>query len=248
MKVSLITVTYNSESTIRDTLQSVFGQKNVDVEYIIIDGKSSDNTLSIIEEYRDQISVFVSEKDKGIYDAMNKGISLATGDIVGILNSDDVFYDDYALSKIVAGFDESTEGVYADLIYVNQYDLAKLSRVYSSKGFKQGLIRYGFMIPHPTFYVRRDLFEQHGNYRLDFKIAADFELMARFMKAGVTLKRIPHYIVRMREGGASSSSFGGRLKQNMEIVNACRINGIYTNPLMISLKIPFKLLSYLKKP
>lgn len=248
MKVSIITVCYNSAATIRDTIESVLAQDYADIEYIIVDGASRDNTLDIINEYRDRIAKVVSEPDKGIYDAMNKGISMATGDVVGILNSDDFFTSNQSVSKLAAGFSEGVDAVYADLVYVKQHDKTQFSRLYSSASFDRWKIRFGFMIPHPTFYARKALFDRLGYYKLDYRVAADFELMARFFKAGITTRRVDAVVVSMREGGISSAGIRWRIHQNMEISRACNENGIFTLFPLLIIKLPFKLLSFIRKP
>lgn len=247
MKISIVTVSYNSEATIRDTIESVLSQTYQNIEYIVIDGASNDGTLSIINEYREKISLIVSERDNGIYDAMNKGIKMASGDVVGILNSDDVFFDAHSVQSIAENFSKDTDAVYADLVYVNRYDLNKLSRFYSSKNFSVAKIRFGIMLPHPTFYVRRTLFDKLGFYKTDYRVAADFELITRFVTSKIRLSRLPGCLVKMREGGISSSDFKGRVHQNFEIVRACRENNIHTNIFLVMLKLPFKLLSYFKR-
>ena len=234
MKVSIVTVCYNSEVTIEDTIKSIASQTYNDIEHIIIDGLSTDRTNKIIEEYSEIVSIYISEKDSGLYDAMNKGISLATGDVVGILNSDDVLADETVIDKIVKGFDDkSIDAVYSDLIYVSQYDLNKPSRYYSSKVFSKGLIRFGLMLPHPTFYVRKKYYEKLGLYKTNYRVAADFELLTRFIFSGLKLRRLPFVSVKMREGGVSSSGLLWRVHQNLEIVRACHENGLYTNIFLI---------------
>ncbi len=246
MKISIITVCFNSEETIRDTLESVIGQSYSNVEYIVVDGASNDSTLEIISEYSEKISQFVSEPDEGIYDAMNKGICMASGDYVGILNSDDIFSNKNSIKTLVDFIKLNNEAdvFFGDLVIVERNNLEKVLRSYSSKGFEKWKIRFGFMCPHPTFYVRRDLFGKLGCYKVDYRVSADFELMARFFCAGVKFKRFSLVLVKMRYGGISNNGLLGRVYQNFEIVRACKENGIYTNILFVCLKIPFKLLSY----
>ena len=245
-KISVITVCFNSEDTIRDTVQSVLSQDYDNIEYIVIDGASKDSTMDIIREYEDQIDIIVSEKDNGIYDAMNKGIRLSSGDFVGILNSDDVYAKTDIISKIADSFYENpdVDAVYGDLLYVDRSDLDKVVRTYPSDGFKAWKMRFGFMLPHPTFYARRELFDSLGFYQTDYRVAADFELLSRFISKGIQLRRVPETFVKMRDGGISSTGFWWRIHQNLEIVKACRGNGIYTNILLVSLKVPFKISSY----
>ena len=248
MKVSIVTVCYNSEETIRDTVESVLAQGYPDIEYIIVDGASTDKTMAIVDEYKDRITMAVSEPDKGIYDAMNKGINLATGDIVGILNSDDFFVNNTIIEDIVCVFDKdnSISGTYGDLVYVQRDNVDKNVRSYSSKLWVKWKIRYGLMLPHPTIYLRREVFQKFGFYKLSYRVAADFEFITRLVVGGVLLKRIPKVIVKMREGGISSTGIWWRIHQNFEIVRACRENGLYTNILMVSAKVPFKVLSYIR--
>lgn len=247
MKISIITVSYNSELTIRDTILSVLSQTHPDIEYIIVDGASTDGTLEIIEEYRTKISRVISEPDNGIYDAMNKGIRAATGDFVGILNSDDFLADQNTIKNLVSFLqaNPSLDCSYADVVYVQRENPNKITRFYSSKNFSLRKVRIGIMIPHAGFYAKRELFERLGYYKLGYRVAADFELMARFMKNGAIFGRYPHVMVKMRNGGISSNGFFWRIHQNFEIVRACKENGIYTNIVFLMLKIPSKLLSYI---
>jgi len=247
MKISVITVCYNSVATIRDTIKSVLEQDYSNIEYIIIDGGSKDGTLEIINEYKNKIAKIISEPDKGIYDAMNKGIYVSTGDYVGTLNSDDIFSHSKVLSD-VARLLENTEfdAVYGDLILVDRENTSKIVRRFPSKYFKKWKIRFGFMLPHPTFYARRNLFDELGYYKLNYRVSADFELITRFLKRGITTTRISDVMVKMRQGGISSNGFWWRIHQNFEIVRACKENGIYTNIFLILFKIPAKLLSYIK--
>lgn len=248
MKVSIITVCFNSESTIEDTLKSIKSQTYPNIEYIVIDGLSKDKTNEIVNEYSDIVSVHISEKDNGLYDAMNKGISLATGDVVGILNSDDVLADETVIEKIVAGFSNTNiDAVYSDLIYVSEFDLNKPTRLYSSKVFSKRMIKFGLMLPHPTFYVRKKCYDELGSYKTDYRVAADFELLTRFISKGIKSIRLPIISVKMREGGISSSGLLWRIHQNFEIVRACKENNIYTNIFFVMLKLPYKLLTLLTR-
>ena len=202
----------------------------------------------MVKKYSDIVSIHVSEKDSGLYDAMNKGISLASGDIIGILNSDDVLADASVIEKVVAGFDgDNVDAVYSDLIYVSEYDLNKPTRLYSSKVFSKQMIKFGIMLPHPTFYVRKRCYDELGLYKTTYRVAADFELLARFMSKGIKAIRLPFISVKMREGGISSSGLLWRVHQNFEIVRACKENGFYTNIFMIMLKLPYKLLTLLTR-
>lgn len=249
MKVSIITVCYNSSATIRDTIESVLSQSYKNIEYIIVDGASKDSTIEILSEYQGRISKVISEPDKGIYDAMNKGVAASTGEFVGILNSDDIFFDVDAVKNLVSFLEgrPDIDASYADLVFVQRHKTDAVTRKYSSSSFTPGKIRFGFMIPHPTFYARRELFKQFGSYKLNYRVSADFELMARFFTRSVKMARYPAVMVKMREGGISTTGFWWRIHQNLEIVRACKENGIYTNVFMVAMKIPFKLASYLKR-
>ncbi|SDB16342.1 glycosyltransferase family 2 protein [Pseudomonas sp. NFACC13-1] len=249
MKISIITVCYNGADTIRDTIESVLAQKYKDIEYIIVDGASKDGTLDIISEYDDRIAKVISEPDKGIYDAMNKGVRAATGDYVGILNSDDFFAGDNVIQDLVMHLQNNpdADATYADLVFVQRKQTDVVMRRYSSSGFSPWKVRFGFMIPHPTFYARRELFQRFGDYKLGYRVSADFELMARFFSKNVKMVRHDAVMVKMRDGGISTTGFWWRIHQNLEIVRACKENGIYTNILLVAMKVPFKLASYLKK-
>lgn len=248
MKVSIITVCFNSEKTIEDTLRSVQSQTYPDIEHIIIDGQSKDSTNNIIERYGNTVAVHISEQDSGLYHAMNKGISLATGDIVGILNSDDVFATENSVSQLISGFNSiNVDAVYSDLVHVSEFNLNKVTRLYSSKVFNKFLIRFGFMLPHPTFYVRKAIYDKLGLYKINYRAAADFELITRFVANDITLKRVPAITIKMREGGVSSSGFSGRVQQSFEIVRACKENDIYTNIFFVMLKVPYKAFTLLTR-
>ncbi|TWC21857.1 GT2 family glycosyltransferase [Pseudomonas sp. SJZ085] len=249
LKISIITVCYNSAETIRDTIESVLLQRYSNIEYIVVDGASKDDTLNIISEYEGKIAKVISEPDKGIYDAMNKGVKAATGDYVGILNSDDVFAGEDVIQQMVTHLQSNpdAQASYADLVFVQRDQMDIVTRRYSSASFSPWKVRFGFMIPHPTFYARRELFEKYGDYKLGYRVSADFELMARFFSKNVKMVRHAAVMVKMREGGISTTGFWWRIHQNLEIVRACKENGIYTNILLVAMKVPFKLASYLKK-
>lgn len=245
MKVSIITVAYNSATTIVDTVRSVMAQTYENIEYIVIDGNSRDNTLAVLNPYREFIDILVSEPDKGLYDAMNKGIRLATGDIVGILNSDDFFTSNDVVEAVVNAFqqDDSLESVYADLHFVNEPDLKTCVRYFSSKMFSPWLFRFGFMPAHPTFYVKRDCYLRYGLYELGYRIAADYELLLRFLYCKrIKCKYIQKDFVTMRNGGVSTANVHSRWDGCREEVKACLQNGVYTNMFMILMKYFYKIL------
>lgn len=229
MKISIITVCYNSESTIRDTLQSVINQDYADIEYIIIDGLSQDNTLKIIHEYREKITHFVSESDKGIYDAMNKGLLLATGDIIGILNSDDLFYDKEIISSIINIFQENPniDAVYGNLIYFETENPLKSVRYWKCLPFYEDFFDDGYIIPHPTLFLRKRVYDKVGNYYPYFKLSSDYEFMIRAFKVNeFTPFYLDKVLVKMRMGGESTKSWKNIVKGNVEIYKAWAMNNL----------------------
>lgn len=243
MKVSIITVTYNSCLTVEDTIQSVLAQTYPNIEYIVIDGNSTDGTRLLLERYRDKIARIISEPDKGIYDAMNKGINLATGDIIGILNSDDFFTSQDVVECIVRGFElNNIDALYGDVHFVESSDLCTCVRYYSSALFSPWLFRFGFMPAHPTFYVRRECYKKYGSYDLNYKIASDYELLVRFIhNYKIRTFYLRKDFVTMRMGGISTKNIRNRLLINKEDVKACRQNNLYTNLFFISFKYVYKI-------
>jgi glycosyltransferase involved in cell wall biosynthesis len=243
MKVSIITVCFNSAATIRDTIESVLEQNYPNIDYLIIDGGSTDETLSIISEYDSRIATIISERDLGIYDAMNKGIHLASGEIIGILNSDDIYMDKNSVTQLVAPIVEGkSESTFADLIVVSTNDLNKVVRYYDSSYFSPAMFRFGWMPAHPTFFVKKSCYALVGDYSLDYKIAADYEMLIRLLSIeGISYTYIPKPLIKMRFGGASSANLGRVWRLNCEIVHACRRNGIWTMLPLLLLKLPKKL-------
>lgn len=236
MKISIITPTYNSASTVRDTLDSILRQTFKDIEYIVIDCISTDGTVDILREYEglfDGKMRWVSEKDNGLYDAMNKGIRLATGDIVGILNSDDVYYDENVLAEIARVFsnNSSIDCVYGDLVYVDPENTETIVRQWNGSLYRNGSFEKGWHPAHPTFYTRRQCYEQLGGYDLSLAISADFELMLRFLgKHKLRSKYIRRNFVRMRAGGTSTASMRNIITGNRNVLCALRKNGYKVNP------------------
>lgn len=219
MKISIITVCFNSSDTIENTIKSIASQKDVDVEHIIIDGLSTDGTSDIIKKFK-SVSKFVSEKDKGIYDAMNKGLAIATGDIVGTLNADDFYAHEDVLKKVAQVFtDPSTEACYGDLVYVNQQDTNRVVRYWKSRDYVPGLFKTGWMPAHPTFFVRKSVYDNLGGFSLDYKIAADFELLFRLIEQNkIKAMYIPKVMVKMRLGGTTNKNLSNVITQNKEII------------------------------
>ena len=236
MKISIITVSYNSKKTIKDTLDSVLSQSYQDIEYIIVDGFSKDATVDIIKEYEPSFNgrmKWVSEKDKGLYDAMNKGIQMATGDVIGIINSDDLFCDQHAIEKVMQIFEEnkSLDSVYADLFYVAQDDTSKIVRRWITGRQKQ--FKYGWHPAHPTLYIKKEVYNKYGLFNLDFKLAADFEIMLRFLeKYEISTSYIQEAFVKMRLGGETNKSSKNIYNQNVECIKAFHLNGLKVNSLL----------------
>lgn len=242
MKISIITPSFNSEKTIEKTILSVLNQSYKDIEYIIIDGGSRDKTLEIVNKFKDKIAKIISEKDQGIYDAMNKGIKLATGDIIGILNSDDLYADNNVIEIVVKTFlDYQVDCVWGDIIYfVN--DPSKIIRYWKSSEYKEGLFEKGWVPPHPTFFVKKECYQKYGYFRLDFPVAADYELMLRFLKKyKIKGKYIPKILVKMRAGG-NANKLKNIIKGNLECIRAWKVNNLkmpfYTPIFRLARRIP----------
>jgi glycosyltransferase involved in cell wall biosynthesis len=246
-RVSVITACFNSVRTISDTVNSVLSQTYPNIEYIIVDGSSTDGTIELINSYGTGISKIISEQDLGIYDAINKGIRNSTGDIVGILNSDDFFYDNFVVEKIAGAFTVSDiDAVFGDVRFVAPNNITRIVRHYSSKYFKTRKFRFGFMPAHPSFYVKRELFEKLGYYRVDYKIAADFELAVRFLYINkIRYKYLEMPFIIMRTGGVSNKSILSIITLNKEIARACRENGIKTNYFNIYSKYLIKMFEFI---
>jgi len=236
MKISIITVSYNSSTTIRDTIDSVLNQTYPDIEYIIIDGSSKDTTVDIIKENESHFNgrmKWISEPDKGLYDAMNKGIQMATGNVVGIINSDDLFCDKSAIEKVMRIFEKnkSLDSVYADLFYVAQVDTSKIVRRWITG--KQKQFKYGWHPAHPTLYIKKEVYNKYGLFNLDFKLAADFEIMLRFLeKYEISTSYIQEAFVKMRLGGETNKSSKNIYNQNVECIKAFHLNGLKVNSLL----------------
>jgi glycosyltransferase involved in cell wall biosynthesis len=238
MKISIITVCYNSERTIEDTLLSVLSQDHPEVEFIIIDGGSDDGTLDIIRKYTSSIHLLISEKDKGIYFALNKGVELATGDVVGILHSDDFYTSPSVLSKICRAFEENgSDAVYGNLQYVSRDNPDNILRNWISGPYTEGLFLKGWMPPHPAFFIQRKCYELYGTFNTSFHSAADYELMLRMIQRyHIRLTYLPEVLVKMRIGGKSNVSLINRLKANREDRKAWRINNLQPGPFTLIFK------------
>ena len=248
MKVSIVTVTYNSAQTLVDAMKSVLEQTYHDIEYIIVDGASTDSTIDIIRQYELQFKnrlKWISEKDDGIYDAMNKGIQLATGDVVGILNSDDYFTSSDVIARMITAFRDGVDAVYGDVHFIHDGEPNKCIRYYSSKHFRPFWLRFGFMPAHPSFYCRRGVYERAGYYKTDYAIGSDYEMMVRLFKVHhINARYIPMDFVTMRTGGASTRNVQSRLALIKDDVRSCRENGVYTNIPMICMKFLYKVFEF----
>ena len=249
MKISIITVCYNSAETLSDTLASVAAQDHPNVEHIVIDGGSTDGTRALVEREGRHVKVFLSEPDEGIYDAMNKGIRLATGDIISTLNADDKYADTGVLSRIERQMgDGQLDAIYGDVMFFSADHPKSNLRRYSSRHFSPSSIAWGWMPAHPTLFLRREVFQRFGLYRTDFKIAGDYEFVARMFKnADLRYRYLPEVLVRMSIGGASTGGWRSSLLLNREVMRACRDNGISTNWFMLLSKYPIKTLEYFLK-
>ncbi len=246
MKISIITVCYNSEQFIKSAIDSVLDQTYNDIEYIIVDGASKDKTIDIVKSYGNKIAKFISEPDKGIYDAMNKGIQIATGEIVAILNSDDFYANNDVIQNVANAFTNRTiDGIYGDLLVVFREDTNKIKRKYESKKFQLKSLEYGIMPGHATIFLKRHLFEKYGLYKTDYKIAADFELLVRMFYAHkIKIKYLPQIFIKARTGGVSDNNIITKFKISKEVLRACIENNLKTNLFKINLRIliKFKLL------
>ncbi len=249
MKVSLITVAYNSAETIEDCMRSVLSQDYPDIEYIIVDGASKDGTVELIEKYKDRIAHFVSEPDNGIYHAMNKGIDLCTGQVVGMINSDDLYADDGVISDVVRAMQESgSDSCYGDLVYVDRLETNKVVRRWKSGEFDRQKFLNGWMPPHPTFFIHRRIYKEYGKFNLSFKTSADYELMLRMLyKEGVSAAYLNRVLVQMRTGGQSNISLKNRIKANREDRRAWEVNGLKPGFFTIIRKPLSKLSQFLKR-
>jgi glycosyltransferase involved in cell wall biosynthesis len=246
--ITVITVVFNGAETIRDTIESVIKQSYENIEHIIVDGGSSDATVDILRQYDHIIDYWSSEKDGGIYDAMNKGISLCSGEYVGMLNSDDMFSDENVLQDIADRlYMAKVDAVFSCLNIVDKNNLKKILRKYRVAKFNSALLRIGVMPPHPTFYCKKSRYEEGGMYKTNYKIAADFEMLVRLLiRQKISWSFIDKVTVTMRSGGLSNSGFMSSVKLNWEIVRACKENGLYTNMLFLALKLPIRLFELIR--
>ncbi len=249
-RISIITVCYNSAATLPTALASVAEQTWGEVEHIVVDGGSSDGTQALLEA-APRVARWVSEPDRGIYDAINKGIGLATGEVVGILNSDDLYEDPGVLEWVMEAFRARPEAdmVSGHAVFVEPTDLHRITRFYSVRPWAAWQLRFGWMPPHPATFVRRRVYERFGDYKLGYDISADYEFFVRTLfNGGCRLHKVDRVAVRMRTGGVSNRDWRARLHLNREIVKACRDNGVYTNLPLVLAKMPLKALEFLRRP
>lgn len=250
MKISIITVCFNAADTLGETLDSVADQTYQDIEHIVIDGRSTDGTVAVLKAKGRRVAVWRSEPDRGIYDAMNKGILLATGDVVGMLNADDIYADETVLEQVAAIFsDPAVDACYADLVYVSADDTTRVRRYWRSCSYREGLFERGWMPAHPTFFVRRRVYEEHGLFDTQFKLQSDFELTMRFINVRrIKTVYMPRIWVRMRMGGASNRSIRNVMRGNIEAYKACRKHGIKVSPLFFLRKIISRIPQFFTRP
>jgi glycosyltransferase involved in cell wall biosynthesis len=248
MKVSIITVSYNSSHTIRDTIESVLAQDYHDIEYIIVDGQSTDGTQEVVKSYGSRISKFISEKDHGLYDAMNKGIAMATGSIIGIINSDDIYASPGLISRIVAVFvQKGVDVVYGDLYYFKTGSPDRSIRYYEGGVFSMKRVSYGLMPPHPTFFIKKELYQKFGKFDTQYTLSSDFDIILRFLGVHkASFEYIPEVLVKMRTGGKSTSSLKRTWIMNQEDLRSCRKHGVRTNMFKFYLKYFFKAIDIVK--
>jgi len=244
MKISVITVCFNSQTTIERSIQSVVDQQWPEVEHIVIDGGSTDGTLAILERFRPHLAVLVSEPDKGIYDAMNKGLARATGDVICFLNADDQYADVNVLAEVAQQMrTHQLDALVADVGFFKAGDPTRMTRRYRSDRFSPQHLSWCWMPAHPGLFLTREVVQRVGQFKTDYRIAGDYEYVVRtFHGHDLHYKHLPSVVVNMQAGGISNSSWRNRLLLNREVVRACKENGIHTNLLKILVKYPFKLL------
>ncbi len=249
MKISIITVAFNAAPTLANTLQSVAAQTHTDIEHIVIDGGSSDDTRDVVARYGSHLARFVSEPDHGIYDAMNKGLGLATADIIGFLNADDVYADERVLERVAENMvQHDLDALFGDAEFVNHVHPTRFVRRYRSERFRPERIAWGWMPAHPALFLRRSVYERYGNFRTDYRIAGDFELVARIFHTGkLKYLHVPEVWVHMGTGGISTGGWRNTVLLNREVLRACRENNIPTSLPKILSKYPAKLFEFLRR-
>ena len=249
-KKSIVTVCFNSADTIRDTLSSVARQQNADFEHVVVDGASSDDTLEIVREFTPQVARLISEPDRGLYDAMNKGMAAATGDIIGYLNSDDVYADSDVLQKVARVFaDGNVDVCYGDLVYVHQDDMSRVVRYWRSRPYAPGLIEHGWIPAHPTLFVRRSILQELGGFNIRYRLHADFDLIVRlFLRKKIRSAYIPDILVRMRTGGKSNQSVRNIIRGNLESLASLRSHAVAVTPMFFVGKLLWRVPQFFRRP
>ena len=249
MKVSIITAVFNNVSTIKNAIDSVLGQTYQNIEYIVIDGASTDGTVDVVTRYQDKISVFISESDKGIYDALNKGIELATGDVIAILHSDDIYCNEFVVSDMVGKMTSSNaEFCFSDMVVIN-CQLDKVLRYYRANYFSRWMFRIGWMPPHPTCFIKKSLFDEFGMYSTDYKIAGDFDLLVRFFYGRkIRWSYLDQITIKMSAGGVSNSGWQSKRLIFNEISRSLKSNGIWSLSIFQSIRYIIRLMEILVKP
>jgi len=250
MKISVITVALNAAATLEQTLRSVREQGWPDVEHIVVDGGSADGSVEILRRNEESLSRWISEPDNGLYDAMNKGIAMAGGEIVGFLNADDVYAHNQVLSRVGEALSApGLDGCYGDLVYVDAGNMSRIIRYWRSEPYREGLFERGWMPAHPTFFVRRTVYERYGDFRVDLEFQADLELTARFIAVNrISVAYLPEILVRMRIGGKTNRSVSNILKGNMESYRACRDLGLDITPLYFLRKFAMRVPQFFRRP
>lgn len=249
MKISVVTVSYNAAPTLAHALESVVAQVGVEIEHIVVDGASTDGTQAVVARYGGHVARFISEPDRGIYDAMNKGVALASGDVIGFLNADDVYAHDHVVATVATLMEQDNlDALYGDVAFSHPEDSQRLVRRYRSSRFSPSKIAWGWMPAHPALFLRRGVFDVVGPFNTDYRIAGDFEFVARAFKGGELCYRyLPEVLVHMRTGGVSTGGWRNTILLNREVLRACRENGIPTNLPMILSKYPAKLLEFIRR-
>jgi glycosyltransferase involved in cell wall biosynthesis len=247
VKITIVTVAWNAAATIEDTLRSVAAQTHDDIEHIVIDGGSTDGTMEIVARYP-HVSIAISERDKGIYDGMNKGLRLATGEAVGFLNSDDFYCREDAVALIAKGLEESgADAVTGAIAMIDRHDSAKVVRYYPSTNFRKWMLRFGHMPPHPTLYIRRKMLQKIGEFDYTLKIGADFDMIVRMYLAGARVHALPWTLIGFRDGGASTKDIQAKFQLNRDFLSALRRNGVVTAMPLLYARYPFKAFQYLAR-
>jgi len=250
MKLSVITVCLNSRGTIAEAVASVHRQTHSDIEHIVVDGASTDGTLEALEPYRDRIARLISERDEGLYFAMNKGIEAATGEYIGFLNSDDVYVHDSVLARVAEALEQGRwDSAYGDLVYVDAADTTRLLRYWKSRPYRDGLVEAGWVPAHPTFFVRATILKEIGGFDTRYRYQSDFEIMIRlFIQRRISSVYIPNVLVRMRTGGHTNRSLRNIVRGNLEAYAAARMHGIARSPFWILSKLRYRAVTFFMRP